>query len=189
MSISKMFILVFVGVLHIKCNVFEKKFHQVYEYVPLKEYKYSEANIQPGAEVQLIAFSGGKPDDKENVYYYQFIVINLSTGDTLRILTPLISIDPSAGVETKTYTTPLQFDPAKGITNAFYEVQDSSQNLFLQTDKMLNGDKVDTSFDVQLLMDHINENQLVVVNKSLSMFENPTYKTAVGILNFKKIPW
>jgi hypothetical protein len=178
-----LFIEVFSG-----CNL---KSHpeQEYMYIPLEEYKYNAASIQPGTEVELLAFSGGKENDKENIYYYQFIVLNKTNMDTLRILTPLISIDESAGVENKTYTTPLQYDPEKGITNAFFEPKDSSQNLLLQIESLVKDDKKGNSVDVESLMKKVDKKQFVVVNKSMSEFENPHYHTVIGILNFKKMPW
>jgi hypothetical protein len=160
-----------------------------YDYVPLEEYKYSKANIQAETEVELLAFSGGKESGEKSVYYYQFMVRDKSTGDTLRILTPLISVDQSAGVDNKTYTTPLQYDVAKGITNAFYEPMDSSQNLLLQTESLDKLGKNDSSVNIEALMSKIDKPQFVVVNKSMDVFENPNYRTAIGVLNFKKIPW
>jgi hypothetical protein len=165
---------------------------QEFEYVPLEEYTYEKANIQPGTEVELLAFSGGRRNDKEDVYYYQFIVVSKETGDTLRILTPLISIDDLTGTANKTYTTPLQYNPEKGITNAFYEPKDSSQNLLLQTEELADLAKTnmpDSSLDIGTLMNTLNKNQLVVVNKSIRIFQNPRYPTAIGTLNFKQIPW
>ena len=184
-----MLALVLIGGLLTNCNFFANEPEQDYLYIPLKDYKYSKADISPETELELIAFSGGKPNDKKNIYYYQFIAINVSTGDTLRILTPLISVDESAGVDNLTYTTPLQFEADKGVRNAYFVARDSVQNLFLQAIKLINENKLDTSTIVESLLADIDANELVVVNKSLSLFENTTYKTAIGILNFKKIPW
>jgi hypothetical protein len=162
---------------------------QTYDYLPLEEYRYTPANIQPGTEVQLLAFSGGKEADKKDLYYYQFIVLDRNTGDTLRILAPLISVDKSAGVDDKTFTTPLQYNPEKGITNAFYELMDSTQNLVLQVDALIKDDNNDSSVDINSLMSKVDKKQFVVINKSMSEFENPNYRTAIGVLNFKRIPW
>lgn len=162
---------------------------QEFTYVLLEEYHYQEANIQPGTEVELLAFSGGKKESEGSVLYYQFIVLEKGTKDTLRILTPFISVDREAGVEIKTYATPLQYDPTKGITSAFYEPMDSSSNLLLQLENLVKDGEVDKSVDVQSLMGHVDKKQLVVINESLTEFSNPGYRTAIGILNFKEIPW
>ena len=163
--------------------------NQTYEYLPLEEYRYAQASIQPGTEVELLAFSGGKEADEKGLYYYQFIVLDKNKGDTLRILTPLISVDESAGLDNKTFTTPLQYNPEKGVTNAFYEPMDSAQNLALQVDALIKDNKNDSSVDINSLMSKVDKKQFVVINKSMSEFENPNYRTAIGVLNFKKIPW
>jgi hypothetical protein len=162
---------------------------QTYQYLPLEEYKYSQASIQPGTEVELLAFSGGKEGDENSVFYYQFLVVDKTAGDTLRILTPLISIDESAGLDNKTYTTPLQYNPNKGVKNAFYELVDSTQNLALQVESLIKDNKNDSSVDINSLMTKVDKKQFVVINKSMPEFENPNYRTAIGVLNFKRIPW
>ena len=172
----------------IGCLFPDSKPKQEYEYIPMKQYKYKKAIIEPGTEVQLLAFSGGKENDKEHIYYYQFIVLNKSTGDTLSILTPLISIDVEAGAETKTYSTPLQYDLSKGVTTAFYELKDSSLNLTLQVNSLVSEQGFDTSTNLKPYMDNMLLNEFVVWNRTLPIF-NRNYKTAIGTLNFKKIPW
>jgi hypothetical protein len=183
-------LLLIVAGLIVQCNSLRHRPEQEYVYVPLKDYKYDPASIQPGTEVKLLAFSGGKQTETDgDVYYYQFIVLNESTGDTLRILTPFISVDESAEGKNKTYTKPWQFDPAKGITEAFYELCDSSSKLLLQTNLLIETNRLDTSADFQSLVNNTRLNEFVVVNKSMGIFEDPAYKTAIGILNFKKMPW
>jgi hypothetical protein len=110
------------------------------------------------------------------------------TGDTLRILTPLISVDESAGLDNKTYTTPLQYNPKKGITNAFYEPIDSAQNLLLKVESVIKHDK-DDSIELNSLMSKVDKRQFVVINKNLSELENAHFRTVIGVLNFKGIPW
>jgi hypothetical protein len=165
---------------------------QAFEYVLLEQYQFEPATIRPGTEVKLLAFSGGRRNDKLFIYYYQFIVRDKETGDTLRILAPLISIDESTGLENKIYTTPLQYSIEKGITDAFYEPKDSTHNLALQTEEWEELAKTstgDSAYTLERPLYQITRTQLVVVNKSFPMFENRHYKSAIGILNFKEMPW
>jgi DNA-directed RNA polymerase beta' subunit len=173
----------------VSCNFFNEEGGQKFEHIPLAEYKYNQASIEPGTRMQLLGFSGGKGNDKETIYYYQFIVLNEATGDTLRILSPLISFNDPESDEKKVYTTPLQFDADKGVYQAIYERQDSSQNLILQTEALTKNGALDSSVDFQALADEIKFKQLVVINKTIPMFENPNYQTAIGILHFQEIPW
>ena len=39
------------------------------EYKPLSDFKYTPANITPGSEIELLAFSGGKESDGNTIYY------------------------------------------------------------------------------------------------------------------------
>ena len=169
------------------CKLNNRAF-QTYEYMPLEQYEYKQAGIQPGTEVELLAFSGGKEGDENSVYYYQFIVLDKANGDTLRILTPLISVE-EPDLPNKTYTTPLLYDPEKGITNAFYERMDSTQNLLLQVEKFTKSGGSLDSVDINSMMKMVDKKQFVVINKSMPEFENPNYRTAIGVLNFKGMPW
>jgi hypothetical protein len=177
----------FVILSSISCNSSEK--YNDFVYIPLEEYKYEQAIIQPGTELELLAFSGGKKEFGEEIYYYQFLVLDKSTGDTLRIMTPLISVDETAGSETKTHTTPFQYDPEKRITTAYYEPMDSSKNLLLNASNLIKNGEVDSTADLSRLMTQIDKKQFVVVNKSMPEFVNPRFRSAIGILNFKEIPW
>lgn len=128
-----------------------------------------------------------KESNKGEVNYFQFIARRTQSDDIVRILLPLISVDDAAGVENKTYMTPLQYNISKRIRYAYYQKEDSNTNLLLQADRL--GMKMsDTTKEINNLMDHINANQFVVVNNSISIFSN-SYKTAIGILHFKQIPY
>jgi hypothetical protein len=59
-----------------------------FEYENLADFKYTEANINPGEEILILSYSGGDDCDGKTVYYKQFIGVAKSTGDTVRILTP-----------------------------------------------------------------------------------------------------
>lgn len=160
------------------------KIAQDYEYIPLEKYSFEKADIKPGTRLKLLAFSGGNANDKEHTYYYQFIALDETTGDTLRILTPLISFDsPDAP---NTFTTPLQFDAAKGITSATYELYDSS-NIAMQL-MSIPANEPDSAITSALNKERKSV-EYVVSNKSYYFFENPHYKTAIGVLHFNEVPW
>lgn len=58
-----------------------------YEYVKLKHLKYKLTDIKDGTKIELMSFSGGDSKNGEDrIYYKQFIGINQSNGDTVRIL-------------------------------------------------------------------------------------------------------
>ena len=160
-----------------------------FKYVPLADLKYKPADITPGTEVEILANLDGPKDNADTVFYYQFIVLNKNNGDTVRILCPEITVDEEAGVEGKTSTTPLLFDMSKGITTAFFELIDSSKSLLLNGENM---DKLVSTTDsatINHLLSPSNAIKIVVLDKNDSNDRIFRFKTAVGILNFKKIPW
>lgn len=180
---------------------------QDFEYIPLAEYEHETNTIAPGTELELLAFSGGKKEEEGTVFYYQFLVLDKTTNDTLRILTPLISVDNdgASGEASKipvirvdntngiganvTYTTPMLYDPAKRITTAYFQIKDSSQNLILQTEDLVAKAENPADIDIKKLMDTMDKKELVVVNKDMEEFSSKKYRAVVGILNFKRQPW
>jgi hypothetical protein len=167
----------------------QPKKEDILEYKPLKDFSYTPASITRGSEIELLAFSGGEKSDENTIYYYQFIGIDKSSGDTVRIISSLISVEESPGVENKTYTTPLQFDPGKGITTAEFEPSDSSQRLAAEFNATATtNEKLSEEQIKQIIEGKSNKKELVVINKSISLFQRD-YKAAMGVLNFKKMPW
>jgi hypothetical protein len=180
---SKLFLAALI-VLLVNCQ--SKKEDQL-EYKPLKDFNYTPAGIARGSEIELLAFSGGEKSDENTIYYYQFIGINKSSGDTVKIISSLISVNEPG--ENKTFTTPLQYDPDKGITTAEFEPSDSSQHLAAEFNASATTDKQLTEEQVkQIIEGKSNKKELVVINKSIDLFQRD-YKAAMGMLNFKKIPW
>lgn len=57
-----------------------------YAFVKLKDFAFTTATLKEGASIELLSFSGGDDLAENKVYYKQFIGIDQSTGDTLRIL-------------------------------------------------------------------------------------------------------
>lgn len=150
---------------------------------PLSEIPFSISTLEKGTPLKLIAFAGGNQSDKEHTYYYPFIAINESSGDTIRILAPLISVG-----EENIYTTPLQYNHDKGIETATFEPKDSSFdmkiNVFAFGDTPpTNGEQIDK------MRQKSNAAEMVVMVKKVSLFENPRYKTVIGALHFDEQPW
>lgn len=78
-------------------NIFYSKYETVsiskpertgsdYAFVKLKDFPLTPATLKEGASIELLSFSGGDDLAEGTVYYKQFIGIDQSTGDTLRIL-------------------------------------------------------------------------------------------------------
>jgi hypothetical protein len=137
--------------------------HSDFEFVKLKDFKYTRAEILPGTEIKLIAYSGtgGKENNNDAVYYFQFIGIDTSTGDTLRILSPQY-------YDSKKY----------GRTATFYSEKSDIGNIInrelLQTGKESSKPSVKEIF-------------VVCNNKpEFLLLENRGFKTAIGSLGFKE---
>src|ERR1700753_3667382 len=75
------------------CHYLYHEEKQDFEYIPLTDYKYTPAKVDAGTPTRVIAWSGGKDSDKDTIYYCQFITINSSNGDPVRVLASLISFD------------------------------------------------------------------------------------------------
>jgi len=160
-----------------------------FKYVPLEDFKYKPADISPGTEVEILANLDGPKNSGDTVFYYQFIVLNKNNGDTVRILCPEITVDEDAGIEGKTSTTPLLFDISKGVTTAFFELIDSSKSLLLNGDNMERLATTNDSATIDHLLSPSNAIKIVVLDKNDSEDRIFRFKTIVGVLNFKKIPW
>jgi hypothetical protein len=160
-----------------------------YKYIELSKYKIDSISLKPGTELRILAYSGGRNNDKDNINYLQFIVINKQTGDTLRILAPLISIDKSAGIDNLTYSPANAFDGPKGVYDAYYEPRDSTQNMMLNLVGTVNSSGTLDDNNAKDLSNPGKAKEWVAVNESIPIFENHSYKTTIGVLKFNKIPW
>lgn len=80
-----------------------------YEFVKLKDFKFSTTEIKTGTKIELLSFSGGDDLAEDKIYYKQFIGINKSTGDTLRVLAlaPIQQYDLDKAIRIGTYKTDL----------------------------------------------------------------------------------
>jgi hypothetical protein len=137
------------------CNVSDSKF----EYIKLKDFKYTKGEIRPISEIELLSVSGGKPCTNEEIYFYQFIGIDKTTNDTVRILSPCQEYDVLSKAIRIGYFQPIADASQKGIN---YLIDPSSK-------------------DEDILEDHF----FVVVNKS-HFTELRNYKTMIGSVSFKQ---
>lgn len=164
---------------------------QIIEYIPYDQYKFEPAEIEPGTAVKLLAYSGGKPSELDGIYYSQFIAVNEATGDTIRLLSTLVSVPGDAATSGKVYSPTHMFDGTKQITDAVFYPQDSSHQMSIQllaVTKSENESSETTKLMEDVIKDKISSKEFVVVNKSLEIFDNK-YKTAVAVLHFEQAPW
>lgn len=152
--------------------------------IPLKTFKKDSSDLKPGTPVRILAFSGGKIGHGDSSYYSEFIVLNPATGDTIRILTALISIDDaSAGSLKAIYSPPGSFDGNARIFDATFEAPSANEDLFLNVvaNQPGEGEKPTTT--------HARPaHEFVVVDNNPDFFARP-YKTTIGVLHFDRRPW
>lgn len=156
-----------------------------FDFVPLDDYEYQHTEIATGEVIDLIAFSGGPADDEDNIYYYQFIGIRTSTGDTVKILSPLISV-PGETEKERIHTTPLQFNADKNITYGTYRPMDSAHVILLEHDRLAKMGEGIVNADPGSF-DKITQKQTVVLINE-GWFRN-RYPAAVGIIDFDGVVW
>lgn len=127
-----------------------------FKYIKFKDYHFERGYLKPFSEIELLSVSGGKQCDGSNVYLYQFIVIDKTTKDTLRILSPCQVYDESKPLSTGTFIP---------IGNTL----DSINNYVNKDDKAKS----------------IDENHVFVVVNTKHFTELREYKTLVGGIGFK----
>jgi hypothetical protein len=187
---SFIFLLVVISFLATACKTGSNEPEHSYEYIPLSKFTIDSNALESGSTVQIIAYSGGKQSKKNNINYFQFIVVNSASHDTVRVLTALINVpgETDKGI----YTPPTMFDGNKGVFTATFEPKDSVQNMAINL-SMVTGEKDRDLERVNEIMSDTSNTpsgeEWVVVNKSLPIFENTKYKTTIGTLKFNSIPW
>jgi hypothetical protein len=174
-----------IGLLLASCKSNKSNTGEIY-FIPFKDAPFSISNIDSGTQVKLIAFSDGQESSKDATYYPQFIGVT-STGDTVRVLSPLITVGPD-----NTFTSPFMFDHTKGIDVATVQPKDSSVdmliNVYAHTSDIEKNSKQGTDL-TKVLRQRSNAQEMIVMVKGVAYFENMNYKTAIGILHFDEQPW
>ena len=172
------------------CMGGSNKAEQSYEYIPLSKFTIDSNAIASGSAIQILAYSGGEESKKEKINYFQFIVVNKRSGDTVRVLTAIINVPGES--DKGTYTSPILFDGDKGVFEATFELKDSTQNMVTNLSALLGEKDHDMEAMKKIVADTSNNasgEEWVVVNKSIPIFENSKYKTTIGILKFSSVPW
>jgi hypothetical protein len=164
---------------------------QEVEFKPLNETSFVMDSIPGGTLLNLIAYSGGRKNTKDDIYYFQFIGVNKQNDDTIRILSTIISVPDEKNPANKIYSPTSQYNPEKRILSAIYYPQDSSHRTAIN----LSGvtayvDNRDTNIAriLSTLENAGKKNEFVVINKSIDIFQR-NYKTVFGVLHFDEIPW
>lgn len=156
------------------------------EYLPLNIAALSPDTLAENTPLRIIGFSGGRQQRDGKLYYYEFLTVN-QEADTIRVITPAITV-PGTGDSDVTHTSPLQYDSQKNISAAYFRTLDSSAGRILQLLTLPEGDMLQIEKARPLIEGDIQE-KILVSNPSLPSFNQPHYKTVIGVLHFKEIPW
>ena len=127
-----------------------------FDYKPLAECNFKMTTIAHGTDFKILAYSGGKKCTKDTQYYYQFIGINQTTQDTMRILSACQGYHFGEDPRMVTYS-------GETINNA--KLQDALKKIYEE-----NG---------------INqETKLVAFNNDMPRIGEGNYKTVIGSIGF-----
>ena len=165
---------------------------QEIEFKPLSEFSYTPGSIPAGTTVNLIAYSGGKANEENKIYYYQFIGVDPQANDTFRILSTLISVPSEKRDDIdKIYVPTSEYNPDKRITSAIYYPEDSTNEFAVDMAGVTStsNDTAATAEKIFSAIKHESKNEkFVVINNSIDIFQRD-YKTVFGILHFTEQPW
>lgn len=155
---------------------------------PLKEFADPITEISSGSAISLLAYSGGGEGKKgDGLYYSQFIGIDKTTGDTVRVLAAVISVE-NGGEDGKTVLTPApMYDFDKGMRDATFRVPTENDKLLISMMPALQGEAPDPA-KLNSTAQDTTVNEYVLIPQGQPFFSRH-YKTVVGILSFKDQPW
>jgi hypothetical protein len=172
------------------CDQGHKKgsFDVRYEKQPLKAFSDSITELPSGMAIELLAYSGGEVDKKgDGVDYCQFIGVDKTAGDTVRILATVINVE-GAGEDGKGVLTPAtMYDFDKGIRDATFKVPTEDDKRMIAMMPALQGGQPDAA-KLSLVEKDTAVNEYVLIPQGEPFFSRH-YKTVVGILSFKQQPW
>jgi len=155
----------------------------------MTQYKFEPSGIKTGSAVSIFAFTGGKTSKEKKLYYSQFLVVDKTTGDTIRILAAAIGVDSVPGSEHEIYTTVGMFDGQKKILDATFEEPSDNQRLMTDLAASIEaGGDVDLNKVTAAFTDTTKKEEYVLINKNADIFTRK-YKTAKGVLRFRDQPW
>lgn len=82
-----------------------------FDYVPLSEFRIDQNALKNHDTVEVIFASGGPDYNKERKYYYMYIAVSGSTGDTVRVLSLFRYDFGDVGTPTKVFISSNSQDP------------------------------------------------------------------------------
>ena len=146
--------------------------------------------MAPGTPVRLIAYSGGIDENEKEIYYHQFIGVDKTTNDTLRILTSFITFPAPGSEKNKSARNVYLYSRTKRLTDAEIYPHDSIMVLLQNlSEKGYSESEVkDIPTDIEPLTKEIKRKRFVVLNKDMDIFQR-NFKTVIGVLQFKEQPW
>ncbi len=159
-----------------------------FEYVPLESFRYEKAEIEAGTGVRLLAFSGGIKNGNDKVHYSQLLCVTENTGDTIIILSPMVSYNQSDTDSSKIYSPIFTFNPPADMLTASYHPLDSMRLGMLIHAEGYSANKDGTLQEVEEKLKKGVVQHMVIVNKKMPEFAGARYPAVVGVLHFKKSP-
>lgn len=164
-------------------------FDAQYTRQPLEEFGDSVTEMPSGTAIELLAYSGGDVDKKgDGVNYCQFIGVDKTTGDTVRVLATVISVENGGDDGKPVLTDATMYDFDKGIRDATFRVPTDNDKLMIA---MLPAEHAGGKPDLPKINERLQDIKVkgyVLIPQGQPFFSRH-YKTVVGILSFKDQPW
>jgi hypothetical protein len=153
---------------------------------PLREFQDMLVSLPSGTAISILAYSGGdvvKKNDELN--YCQFIGINQTSGDTIRILAAAINVEEASKGGKPVLTPSTTYDFDKGIRDATFKVPtDNDQMMIKMMSEMQAGNVAENAGAKK--DGAIKE--YIMIPEGVPFFTRH-FKTALGILSFNQQPW
>jgi len=164
----------------------EGSFSSDFRHQPLKEFDGMVASIPTGTAIRILAYSGGDvAKQSDELYYYQFIGIDQTTGDTVRILTAAINVEDATTGGKPALTPAATYDFDKGITAATFKVPTEDDQMIIKMMPGLQGGNPAEKGSDKLATP---VKEYVMIPEGVPFFTRH-FKTVAGILSFRQQPW
>ncbi len=187
--IANFLLLIVLCVAFVQCKNKKEKVQYVDQDIrvmPMGEYELSPGAIKKGTPVQIIAYSGGRPNTEDEAYYHQFIVVDRNSGDTFRVLSTMLTT--STGELNRVYSEVAMYDAGKGIVEAtYYPVDSSMKDVMSLVAEGMENDKTMPNLK-QMMGDSSKQRFFILTNPNIPALL-PKYTTMMGVLDFSEPPW
>jgi hypothetical protein len=165
----------------------EGSFSADYKLQPLKEFQDTLATLPSGAAIRILAYSGGEGQkQRPELHYCQFIGIDETTGDTVRILAAAIDAVEEGGDGKPVMTASTEYDFDKGVTEATFKTPTEDDKMMINM--MSKGNPDSKTVENIVTKRDTGAKAYVFIPKGIPFFSRH-FKTAVGILSFQQQPW